>query len=100
MPFVPAPLKASCAKADFKPCRMREKSAAAEIACLVLSRGVSQGGKSRRHGKPRDDENRELVFHEVGKEYAKVIKDARTWTLRDGPVLQRREVEATRAYCI
>ena len=32
-------------------CRMREKSAAAEIARLVLSRCVSRGGKNRGRGK-------------------------------------------------
>jgi translation initiation factor 1A len=42
---------------------------------LVLSLGVSQGGKNWRRGKnENDDDKRELVFREDGQEYAQVIK--------------------------
>lgn len=70
-----------------------EKSAAAEIACLVLSRGVSQGGggveKTRRGGMK--------IANWYSMRLARVrqgIKDARTRALRIGHVLQRRELES------
>jgi translation initiation factor 1A len=46
---------------------------------LVLSPGVSQGGKNRWRGKnENDDDKRELVFRGDGQEYAQVIKMLRS----------------------